>query len=203
MNLHTAIRILTGLTLGTIATIILYRVPNAHVTMCMIGAIGYSVGLLTNRTKIASHFFSWVLFYTVYTATTMMALGIITNTMPTDVPSVGFSAAWIYHTAINVVLLLLFWLKMENIKHIWNGFAIAMMAAPLMVVLEKFGRDLFPTETLTVILIYATIGLILFLSNKYWKISSRYSSSIKSIIKISLYIYLALTLIPLIFGVTE
>ena len=75
----TILRWIVAVPLGFSALFILIFVPNAHVTMCMISAIGYSIGLPINRweekiARVTSFFSGGILFYTVYAGTTLILL---------------------------------------------------------------------------------------------------------------------------------
>lgn len=199
------LRVIIGLGLGGVATMIFFDVADAHVTLCMISAIAYSVGLIIPSKKwserIASFFFSWILFYTIYTGTTILIIERFSDTGSLlGALLLKPDEAWIYHTVINFILLFLFAVKLYNPKVVFIGFWSAMITAPSMFILEQFGRKFWDFEPPSLVILYAIIGILLMLLD----LVSRKSESVRKtslfwlrpLIITTLIIFTIISLIP-------
>jgi len=200
------LRVVVSLVLGTVAGIILITEADAHVTLCMTSAIGYSIGLLILFSKkwsshITSFFFSWILFYTVYTGTTLLVVERINDTGTLfNALSVKPDEAWTYHIFINFILLFIFAVKLDNVKTMFAGLWSAMLVAPSLFILEQFGRRLWDVETPKMIISYAIAGILLmivyFVLKQYKSAWKTFLPWLRLFIIISLIIFVVITLIP-------
>lgn len=170
MNKQKFLQVLTGLSLGSTASFFLISSTNAHVTMCMLCAIGYSLSLLFNEftnkcSKFISLFSGGILFYTIYAGTTLLLFewaGMSNEDMRPEDQLIIFDPAWIYHFLINFAILVMFYTKKDKIEYVLTGIAVFMISSPVMLLIRKlFDRELWGDETK--IGIYMIIGSILLL----------------------------------------
>jgi len=171
MNAKKILQIITAIPLGLAALVLLVASSNAHVTMCMVCAVGYSVGLPMDRyektiSKITSFFSGGILFYTIYAGTTLL---FIEWAVDYDTRySTGYiftDSAWIYHTLINVAILVMFVTKKDRMEYVLLGIELFMLGAPIMYLLQKLlGRELWGSEQR--VLLYVLIGLVLFIIHR-------------------------------------
>lgn len=158
------LRILTAVPLGIAAILFLIFIPNAHVTMCMVAAIGYSVGLPMNRyeekfARLASFFSGGILFYTIYVGTSLLLYDrVILGGGPSE--HLWFDPAWWYHLLINISIIVLFVTKRDRMPHLLGGMAFFMIAAPFMLILQSvLGRELW--GSVNNVLLYTSLGVLL------------------------------------------
>lgn len=198
-NWNKTLRWLTAIPLGITALLFLIFVPSAHVTMCMVCAVGYSVGLPMEKyeekiNKIVSFLAGGILFYTVYAGTTPLLIDWFQ----------GFGwevGVWIYHFVVNFALLVLFFTKKDRTRYILGGIEAFMIGSPVMFLIQGlFGREV--EEGIGVVKLYVAIGLIIlvihqllarFAGNFYIKLLP----VIRKIIIGSLVVYVILQLIAL------
>ncbi len=200
------IRALIGFLLFIISTFALITTESAHVSMCMIGAIGYAISLMAIGKPWAKHwasfFFAWIMFYTVYTATSFLVVDLLSgSSYLTGSSNVLSSTAWLYHTVINFVLLLLFVFELDEMDSLLAGFWSAMIVSPVMIVFAWFGRGLFDRyEPVTTIMVYMVVGLILmmihlFLTHDRKSLNVLYDYVHKFVV-ISLFVFILVTMAP-------
>jgi hypothetical protein len=161
MKANKLIRLLTAIPLGIIAFLFLVFVSSAHVTMCMVCAIGYSVGLPIDKyenmvNKIVSFFAGGILFYTVYAGTTPLLV--------TWFGGYGWEiGAWGYHFIINFALLVLFLTKKDRMPYLLGGLEAFMIGSPIMFLISGFfGRGLEGKEALIPLYILIGAGIFVF-----------------------------------------
>lgn len=198
------LRILIGILLILIGALTAWNVEFGHVTLCMIGAIGYGVGLLWRDEyrsgQISSFFFSWILFYTVYTATTFLAIGRFTGGLDISVSgNVAEDFAWIYHTIINFLLLFLFWVDREDLESMISGFWSAMVISPIMFVLPFFGRDIWNFEIQYIPYYFlggVVLGLLDFILKRFDRFYDPFLLFFRKVVIWSLWVFIVITVIP-------
>ena len=145
MKWQRVLQIFTGLLLGSVAGYILVNGPDAHVTMCMSSAVCYSLFLIISKPKdltekLASFFAGGILFYTIYTGSTMMYFEWFENFLwePTS---------WMYHVLINLAILVLLITKKDRIEYILRGIEINMITSPIILIIHNLtGRELWYWE---------------------------------------------------------
>lgn len=153
-------RYLTAIPLFFAASYILFSGADAHVTMCMVSAIGYSIALLfspKNRlsNKITSVFAGGILFYTIYVGSTMMYFEWFSEFL-------WEPASWIYHILINPAILVMFLAKKEDMDFLLAGFEGAAIISPVMILFNTFaGKELWYWETPQIIYLYAVFGVVM------------------------------------------
>ncbi|MBI2990010.1 MAG: hypothetical protein HYY51_02350 [Candidatus Magasanikbacteria bacterium] len=197
-----------GAFLSLLAFGILVATTDAHVSMCMLGAIGYGTALFLPSKAwspyVSSFFFSWILFYTVYIGTSFLAIEVLSG----DLSLVGGSSellglAWLYHIIINVFLLMLFWLKLDKMKMVLSGLWAAMLSAPLMFLLSYGGYELWPFEPPRLILWYVFVGFCLLMTDLFMRHHKHsyehFLHGLRKTIMISLYVFLGITVVPLLY----
>lgn len=138
MKANKLIRALTAIPLGIAAVFMLIFVPNAHVSMCMVCAIGYSLGLPMEKhqetaNKITSFFSGGILFYTVYAGSTFVFLEWLVDGPRSAGLETMMDSAWIYHFFINFALLALFYTKHDKMQYVLGGMHAFMIGAPVMI----------------------------------------------------------------------
>lgn len=156
----------TAVPLGIAAIVMLIFVPSAHVTMCMVCAIGYSAGLPLEKSqqlvnKVISFLGGGILFYTVYAGTTPFFIELINNQ---SVESSWFfiDPAWLYHFFINFALLVMFRLRRDVMAYVIYGIEFFLLTSPVLFLLQTlFGRDLSPSEA-QVVPVFMLMGLAIF-----------------------------------------
>lgn len=155
-----ALQVTTGLVLAGVASFVLFNEADAHVTMCMVSAIGYSIFLIINKPedlagKLASFFAGGVLFYTIYTGSTMMYFEWFKNFL-------WEPGSWIYHILINPAILVLMVTKKDRVEWMLRGLEINMITSPVLLVIHHLtGRRLWDWEGPRVIILYVVSGVVL------------------------------------------
>ena len=162
--------VIAGLVLGPIAMFFLISANDAHVAMCMLGAVLVSVAFIVNAIKpsekiqkVASFAAGWIFFYTILTGTSyliyewFMGAGNFDPNSPLN----SVQPVYIYHFLINFVVLLVFWLKFRKIKAFILGNIFALILSPLMLFFVKVLDWPSFMESNSVIGIYVALGLIL------------------------------------------
>lgn len=140
---------------------------NAHVTMCMLGAIAFAVCLLLLRVRAwaapaASFLFGWILFYTHFTGSTFLAVERVVGDIGLFADSpVSPREAWTYHLLVNVPLFMLFALREERMAFVARGVMVAMISTPAMLLFSVVGRHLWESEPPLMIAFHATVGVAL------------------------------------------
>ncbi|MDO8463565.1 MAG: hypothetical protein Q7S96_04870 [bacterium] len=198
------VRLLIGIFLSVIAFVGLVFVRDAHVTMCMIGALVLAVGLVmphATAVYLVSIGTGWVLFFTVHTATTFLVAARLFDRLDiVDTTLVGFEGSWLYHTLVNFVLLAVFAMHLDRMRWVVGGYLAALIAAPLMLVLHAYGRPLWTAvESPPLIILYALIGLVLLVSifsMRYQRTFPRFLQDLRVLAVTSLVFYAAVTLVP-------
>lgn len=211
MKDNKTIRVLTAVPLGIVAFLMLLFVPSAHITMCMACAVGYSIGLPIDKyentiNKVVSFLSGGILFYTIYTGSTFLLLDWFgPNPDPEEQFSV-LNVAFIYHTIINIALLVMFMTKKDRIEYVLGGIEAFMIGAPIMILIQNlFGRDLW--GGLDAIIVYVVIGLIIFIVHRLTIIINknfylRAMLVFRKLVIFSLYVYLETFLLLIPFGKT-
>lgn len=203
MNKKRILQILTAIPLGVVASMILIFENNAHVSMCMISAICYSLGLLTKKSKFASFFSGGILFYTIYAGSTLLLLGWF-GILHEEYHGEGFifiDGSWIYHFLINFAILILFLTKSARIRYILTGLEIFLITSPIMLLIRQlFDRVLWGSPKR--IIVYVSVGLILFIVHRLIallgkEIYSKILIIVRKFIIISLLIYTVLLVIAI------
>jgi len=159
--------VIGALLLAPTATIFLFISGDAHVIMCMFGAIILSIGLLLNAakpseavSKAISFFGGWVFLYTIVTGSTYLFYEWFADGSISD-PTRGFDPVYIYHFLINFAVLIIFWLKITKPKAFYLGINIALLASPVMIITKSiFSLRSFMESNLT-ILAYVITGLLM------------------------------------------
>jgi hypothetical protein len=207
MTTNKAIRIATAIPLGISAILFLIFVPSAHVSMCMACAVGYSLGLPMDRyestiNKIVSFFSGGILFYTVYAGTTLLFIEWLTREGGMDRELIFTDPAWIYHTLINIALLVMFFTRKDRMPFVLAGMEFFLITAPIMIGIQAvFGRELW--GDVNRIIIYVAIGIILLIVHRLIALNTslylKLLPIVRKLIIISLIIYtiLLLLIIPL------
>lgn len=197
MTSNKLLRLITTIPLGIIAFLFLMFFNEAHVTMCMTCAIGFSISLAINKNetfnKIASFFAGGIFFYTIYTASSTLLIDWFS----------GFKlepSAWFYHFVIDFPLLVMFLIKRDNVDYILKGLEIFMISSPIMFLIQNlFNRELHREEA-QLIGTYVAIGAIMLIIHQ---LIARFGASfypklltlIRKLMIISLIVYTILLLI--------
>jgi len=200
----TILRIGTGASLGPIAFMILLMESNAHVTMCMLSAVLYSIGLLLNRKVFASLFAAWILVYTIFVGTTMLFWEWTVSGSFWEGSSNSLlltEGVWWYHFMINFAVLAIFWVKVASAKWLFIGLWTALLSTPLMILINAATGRGFWEDPLTIV-VYLAIGAIgalvyFFRLNRVVE-TKRFIGRFNRTIILSLYIYILAMIVVLI-----
>jgi hypothetical protein len=207
MTTNKAVRVATAIPLGISAIFFLIFVPSAHVSMWMACAVGYSLGLPVDRyentiNKVVSFFSGGILFYTVYAGTTLLFIEWLTREGGMDRGLVFTDPAWIYHTLINIALLVMFFTRKDRIPFILAGMEFFLITAPVMIGIQAiFGRELW--GDVSRIIIYVVAGITLLIVHRLVALNTslylKILPTVRKLIIISLVIYtiLLLLIVPL------
>lgn len=154
------LRTITGIILAPVALATMIFVPSAHVTMCMISATCYSAGLLRVMRSFASFFAGWILFYTIFTGSTLLFLEWGSYGTFASASASLTNGVWLYHFLINFAVLVLFIGRTVSTKWLVTGLWLSLLSAPLMLFIGVItGRGQW--EGPEIIASYFILGLII------------------------------------------